>query len=135
MAPTIEHQVGGRDAGPMRAGSRRATIDRMVTSGSSSATGARRALALGMASLAVALILLGWVVAWVGQPSEFVAPHPVALARVIMLVAVAFPAVGLLLALRVPRNPIGWLYLGFGLAIGLQVGLGLYSDHQYWHHQ
>ena len=64
-----------------------------------------------------------------------VVPHPLAFARYVMLVAIAFPTVGLLLALRVPRNPIGWLYLGFGFAIGIQVALGLYSDHGFAHGQ
>ncbi len=110
-------------------------MDRMATSVTTRATGARRALAIAIAAVSVPLILLGWVVSWVGEPSEFVAPHPLELARVILLVALAFPVVGLVLALRVPRNPIGWMFLAFGLAIGLQVALGLYADHHWYHGQ
>ena len=46
------------------------------------------------------------------------------------VVFLSFPLVGALIASRQPRNPIGWLFLGTGFALGLQRALLGWSTHE-----
>jgi hypothetical protein len=52
------------------------------------------------------------------------------------LVALAFAAVGLLVALRQPRNPMGWLLLAGGLLVALNFAAAFYAelDYRLGHH-
>jgi hypothetical protein len=57
------------------------------------------------------------------------ARHPATLAGppLIQVMMLSFPVVGLLIARREPRNPIGWILLGIGLAWALSAALGGYA--------
>jgi len=91
----------------------------------------RRKLAYACA-LAVALI---WAFAFVflalswNGPSSGDGPADITLLNVLLALAfLCFPAVGFVLALRRPENPIGWLLLGVGVAWGL-TGLSAYAEY------
>jgi hypothetical protein len=45
----------------------------------------------------------------------------------VTLIALTFPTVGILIALRQPRNPVGWLFYGAGVIEGLNAVIGAYS--------
>src|ERR1700747_1895398 len=47
------------------------------------------------------------------------------------LVALVFAAVGLLLALRQPRNPIGWLLLAASVLVALNFAAAYYAELDY----
>ncbi len=59
-------------------------------------------------------------------PGERPAPGFVVLTRVLSL---AYPTVGAIIASRVPRNPIGWIFCGVGLAYNLQAFAISYADY------
>ena len=46
-----------------------------------------------------------------------------------MLGYLSFPTVGLLIAVRQPANPLGWLLLRFGLTLGLNDGMHAYGNY------
>jgi hypothetical protein len=46
-----------------------------------------------------------------------------------MLGYLSFPMVGLLIAVRQPANPLGWLLLGYGLILGLNDSMHAYGDY------
>jgi signal transduction histidine kinase len=99
------------------------------------ATRRLRIVAWALAVAGLAMLLGGWIAVMGGNPSTLAAPRPHALAVVLMPVAAAFPVVGLLIAIHQPRNPIGWLLLGFAVCIGLETVLALYADHRFAHGQ
>jgi len=46
---------------------------------------------------------------------------------VVTIFAPVYATLGLVIAIRRPRHPVGWLLLGFGLAVSLQVAVGQYA--------
>jgi hypothetical protein len=62
--------------------------------------------------IAVAIAVLALVGGWLLRPASLDSIY-------LVPIAVSFVAVGALLSLRRPRNPIGWLFLGFGLVASL----------------
>jgi two-component system, NarL family, sensor kinase len=46
-----------------------------------------------------------------------------------MLGYLSFPTVGLIIAVRRPANPLGWLLLGMGLTLGLNDGMHAYGNY------
>jgi hypothetical protein len=46
-----------------------------------------------------------------------------------MLGYLSFPTVGLIIAIRRPANPLGWLLLGFGLTLGLNDSMHAYGNY------
>jgi hypothetical protein len=79
---------------------------------------------------ASAAFLLVCVVAAIGFVFDVLdARHPATLAGppLIQVMMLSFPVVGLLIARREPRNPIGWILLGIGLAWALSAALGGYA--------
>ena len=86
-------------------------------------------LAAGLGCLALAVMVATFPLAsMVGQLN----PQVVATA----LVALVFAAVGLLLALRQPRNPIGWLLLAASVLVALNFAAAYYAelDYRLGHH-
>jgi hypothetical protein len=61
-------------------------------------------------AVAVPALLVGWLLRPGSLDSAYLVP-----------IAVSFLAVGALLALKRPDNPIGWLFLGFGLVAALLI--------------
>jgi hypothetical protein len=45
----------------------------------------------------------------------------------VTLIALTFPTVGVLIAYRLPRNPVGWLFYGAGVIEGINAVVGAYS--------
>jgi hypothetical protein len=45
----------------------------------------------------------------------------------VTLIALTFPTVGVLIAYRLPRNPVGWLFYGAGVIEGTNAVVGAYS--------
>ncbi|MGI9585016.1 MAG: hypothetical protein ACR2N7_05445 [Acidimicrobiia bacterium] len=78
-------------------------------------------IAVGLWLLAVALLMVGVVVGSAGDGS-------LGEASGIMLIVLAFATTGLVLALRVPRNRMGWLYLSSGVLGGIYVSSFLYAQ-------
>jgi hypothetical protein len=76
-------------------------------------------LAWGLAGLALVLIVSATVVSSTGGSGVF-----------IWAITVVFAAVGVLIALRQPRNAIGWLFLGAAVGAGLGALAASYAD--YW---
>src|SRR4051794_36789924 len=72
--------------------------------------------------LAVVVAVLALVGGWLIDPNSTNSIH-------LVLIAVSFTAVGGLLALRRPDNPIGWLFLGFGLVASLDFSAEQYANH------
>jgi hypothetical protein len=62
--------------------------------------------------IAVAVAVPALVVGWLLRPGSLDSAY-------LLPIAVSFLAVGALLALKRPENPIGWLFLGFGLVASL----------------
>ncbi len=73
-----------------------------------------RWLAWGLASLAVALLIGGYVVYFTTDAFEFVATD-----LLVPAITVAFAIVGALVASPHPRNAIGWIFLGVAVFTGL----------------
>jgi hypothetical protein len=71
------------------------------------------AAALGLTGLSLTTISL---VVWAAYG---LAPLPTGIAQVPVLAAGTYTALGALLSARVPRNPVGWLFLGAGLILSL----------------
>ena len=86
-------------------------------------------LAVGLGSLAVALVAATFPLSSMAgqQSTQNIATG---------LVELAFAAVGLLVALRQPRNPMGWLMLAAGLLIALNFAASFYAelDYRLGHH-
>jgi hypothetical protein len=80
-------------------------------------------LAWGLAVLAVGLMLSSTVVSAASGPG-------IDLSVFILAIAIVFSAVGLLIATRLPGNPIGWILLAAGVAAGL--GALAHSFADYW---
>lgn len=89
---------------------------------------APRALALGLFSAGIAMT--GYGVASLVLPGTELIPDRPSLVDVLTfsLTFVAFPTVGLLVAWRRPRHPIGWLFLVIGLGITTSVFATEYTD-------
>lgn len=82
-----------------------------------------RILATALLALTVLAVVVD-VVIWNGQrfrppPVSFVRSSAVLLIE--MFVAISYAAMGWLLATRVPRNPLGWLFTAIGLGMALQM--------------
>ena len=75
-------------------------------------------LAWGLAGVALVLIVSATVVSSAGGTGVF-----------IWAITVVFAAVGVLIALRQPRNAIGWLFLGAAVGAGLGALAASYADH------
>ena len=69
-------------------------------------------------AIASAALIGGWLISPASTNSVYLLP-----------IAVSFVAVGALLALRRPDNPIGWLFLGFGLVASLNYPAEQYALH------
>ena len=80
-------------------------------------------LAWSLAAFSIAGLGLGALLLIFGSPSDTTAPRPVALGLVVLPLASVFPIVGGLIASRLPRNPIGWLLLSFGVSIASRPSL------------
>ena len=72
--------------------------------------------------IAVAVAVPALVGGWLLRPASLDSAY-------LMPIAVSFVAVGALLALRRPENPIGWLFLGFGLVASLNYPAEQYAGH------
>jgi len=81
-------------------------------------------LAVGLGCLAVALVAATFPLSSMAgqQSTQNIATG---------LIELAFAAVGLLVALRQPRNPMGWLLLAGGLLIALNFAASFYADLDY----
>ena len=85
----------------------------------------RQLLALGLLIVTDALIILD-VVIWSGQrfrppPVSFIGGQAIFIGE--MFFAVAYSMMGWVLATRVPRNPLGWLFLVMGLGMAGQMAV------------
>ncbi len=69
-------------------------------------------------AIAVPALVGGWLLRPASADSAYLVP-----------IAVSFVAVGALLALERPENPIGWLFLGFGLVAALNYPAEQYAGH------
>jgi hypothetical protein len=69
-------------------------------------------------AIAVSALVGGWLLRPASIDSAYLVP-----------IAVSFVAVGALLALKRPENPIGWLFLGFGLVASLNYPAEQYVGH------
>src|SRR3954467_12117365 len=78
----------------------------------------RRWLVWLAVAVAVAALVGGWLLRPASLDSAYLVP-----------IAVSFVAVGALLALKRPDNPIGWLFLGFGLVASLDFPAEQYANH------
>ena len=72
--------------------------------------------------IAVALAVPALVGGWLLRPGSLDSAY-------LLPIAVSFLAVGALLALKRPENPIGWLFLGFGLVASLNYPAEQYAGH------
>ena len=88
-------------------------------------------LAWSLAAFSIAGLGLGALLLIFGSPSDMTAPRPVAVGLVVLPLAAIFPIVGGLIASRLPRNPIGWLLLSFGVTLACQTFAAAYADHAY----
>jgi hypothetical protein len=70
-----------------------------------------------LASLAVALLVSSWALAGVHSSDVFISS-----------LALAFSAVGALVARRHPGNAMGWIFLGVGMATGLGTTASAYAE-------
>jgi hypothetical protein len=70
-------------------------------------------------AIAVPALVGGWILRPASLDSAYLVP-----------IAVSFVAVGALLALKRPENPIGWLFLGFGLVASLNYPAEQYVGHE-----
>jgi hypothetical protein len=73
-----------------------------------------------LAWIAVALAVPALAIGWALRPGSIDSAY-------LVPIAVSFVAVGALLALRRPENPIGWLFLGFGLVASLNYPVEQYA--------
>ena len=78
----------------------------------------RRWLVWIAVAVAVPALVGGWLLRPGSLDSAYLVP-----------IAVSFVAVGALLALKRPENPIGWLFLGFGLVASLNYPAEQYAGH------
>jgi hypothetical protein len=78
----------------------------------------RRFLVWIAVAVAVPALVGGWLLRPASLDSAYLVP-----------IAVSFVAVGALLALKRPENPIGWLFLGFGLVASLNYLAEQYVGH------
>ena len=69
-------------------------------------------------AIAVPALVVGWLLRPGSLDSAYLVP-----------IAVSFLAVGALLALKRPENPVGWLFLGFGLVASLNYLAEQYVGH------
>lgn len=83
----------------------------------------RRAVALGLSVCVVVLLVAALPLAAVA--------HQLTGGLVYIFIFVPFMAVGALLALRVPANPIGWMFLLLSLGVLLSVDAGAYAVRAY----
>ena len=72
--------------------------------------------------IAVAVAVPALVGGWLLRPGSLDSAY-------LLPIAVSFLAVGALLALKRPENPIGWLFLGFGLVASLNYPAEQYAGH------
>jgi hypothetical protein len=79
----------------------------------------RRWLPWVAVAIAVPALVGGWLLRPASLDSAYLVP-----------IAVSFVAVGALLALKRPENPIGWLFLGFGLVASLNYPAEQYVGHE-----
>ena len=84
-------------------------------------------LAWSLCALCVVLAVLTLVLAFVVPPLEN-RPND-GLAVLMVVVALAYPTVGALIASRLPANPIGWLFCGLGLFFVAQRFTEVYADY------
>ena len=76
----------------------------------------------GLVWIAVAVAVSALVGGWLLRPGSLDSAY-------LLPIAVPFLAVGALLALKRPENPIGWLFLGFGLVASLNYPAEQYAGH------
>ena len=93
-------------------------------------------LAWSLAAFSIAGLGLGALLLIFGSPSDMTAPQACRRsASWCCPLAAIFPIVGGLIASRLPRNPIGWLLLSFGVSLACQTFAAAYADHAYAHHE
>ena len=85
-------------------------------------------LAWSMWLLCVALISTGLLLYFLTSPIPPTETPP-ALTVLFRVLSLAFPTVGALVAWRRPENPIGWIFCGAGLLIGVQGFASGYADY------
>jgi hypothetical protein len=73
--------------------------------------------------IAVGIAVSAWVGGWLIRPGSVDSAY-------LLPIAISFVSVGALLALRRPANPIGWLFLGFGLVASLNFPAEQYALHE-----
>jgi hypothetical protein len=87
-----------------------------------------RGLAWALGGLAIASLAAGAVVGVTSNTlSDALDIHP-GLDVLFAVTLATFPVMGVLIAIRQPGNPIGWLFCVIGLAFGLTTFAGTYGD-------
>lgn len=91
--------------------------DRDATLSQASARGPVRTLAVGL--FAIIMAMVGYALASLVLPGAALIPnHPSVLDFLVFaLIFVAFPAVGLVVSWKRPKNPVGWIFLAIGFGI------------------
>jgi two-component system NarL family sensor kinase len=79
-------------------------------------------LALSLPLLSSSFVVLALVLAGLQGELPPLAPIPLS-------AAVVFPAVGAFVAARRPDNPLGWIFCGIGLSVGVTAFAGAYGDY------
>jgi hypothetical protein len=92
------------------------------------------ALAWALAGLAVIVLVPGIRLAWLVDLAELpgarrISGATIAAYAAVVLATVSSAAVGLVLASRRPRHPVGWLLLGVGLAVALSILVEWYAKY------
>jgi two-component system, NarL family, sensor kinase len=72
--------------------------------------------------LSTSFVILALVLAGLEGDIPPLAPIPLA-------AAVVFPGIGAFVAARRPQNPLGWIFCGIGLSVGVTAFAGAYSDY------
>jgi hypothetical protein len=88
-----------------------------------------RRVAWGLWSVATAVIAVGMILVVLTRSVSDPSYANWYLWLLFMLGYLSFPTVGLLIAVRQPTNPLGWLLLGIGLTLGLNDAMHAYADY------
>jgi hypothetical protein len=83
-------------------------------------------LAIGLVSIAIGLIAIALIL---GGPAPTDAVQEALSLFALLALVLSFPLIGALLAARVPRNPIGWLFIVTGLGLSAGVAAESYAAH------
>ena len=97
-----------------------------------SRAGVRSGATLAWSLVALCVVLISSSLLLDGLTPDFLTPPErpgIFLATFTALTSLACPAVGALVASRLPRNPIGWIFCGVGLLYGARRLAAAYADH------